>query len=175
LTPPAPLSATEVVGNALRGVPRSSDIWPAERHGEGSLVGNALRGVPQVKPHSTALFPGAWPSERHGGRSLQRAAEAAGGVRSFLILVALALLLPGCARRDRVRVASKEFTESIILGDMVSYLAADAGAPVEHARSLGDTSKPWLGVQSGELDVYVEYTGTLTREILADEKITTRR
>src|SRR4051794_26414730 len=107
----------------MRSIALEEDLTPPtplSRAGRGGPGGDriAARGTIEPGPISP-------PPRRRGGR----------GVRSFLVLVALAVLLPGCARRDRVRVASKEFPESVILGDMVSYLAADAGAPVEHARS----------------------------------------
>jgi osmoprotectant transport system permease protein len=52
-------------------------------------------------------------------------------------------------------------------------LAASAGAKTEHFTRLGDTSKTWNGLLVGELDAYVEYTGTLTQEILAKEHLRT--
>src|SRR5262249_33784426 len=99
-------------------------------------------------------------------------AVAGGAMRPHHLLVALALLAAGCGRADFV-VGSKAFPESIILGEMVSLLVADAGVSADHRRSLGDTSKTWNGLLAGELDAYVEYTGTLTQEVLADEKIRT--
>jgi osmoprotectant transport system permease protein len=72
-----------------------------------------------------------------------------------------------------VRVGSKAFTSSAVLGELVTLLAASGGARAEHRDRLGDTSKVWEGLLAGELDAYVEYTGTLTREILAKEKLRT--
>ncbi|MFO0879893.1 MAG: glycine betaine ABC transporter substrate-binding protein [Gemmataceae bacterium] len=91
-----------------------------------------------------------------------------------------ALLVVGClgcsAEPDTqpvVHVGSKAFAESVILGDLVRHLAISSGATAVHHERLGDTSKTWQGLLSGELDAYVEYTGTLTQEILAEEKIRT--
>jgi osmoprotectant transport system permease protein len=50
---------------------------------------------------------------------------------------------------------------------MVTQLAGSAGAEAEHASWLGDTSKPWNALLVGDIDVYCEYTGTLTQEILS--------
>jgi osmoprotectant transport system permease protein len=66
-----------------------------------------------------------------------------------------------------VRVGSKAFTESILLGELAAQLVRDAGGRAEHRRSLGGTRVLWEALRRGELDVYPEYTGTLEREILA--------
>ena len=86
--------------------------------------------------------------------------------------LALALLLWGvaCTSTDgggpQVRVGSKKFTESVILGEMVTQVAKDAGARASHRRELGGTTVLWEALRRGELDVYPEYTGTLRQELL---------
>ncbi len=72
-----------------------------------------------------------------------------------------------------VRVASKTFTESVVLGEMVTALAETDKARVKHFARLGGTRLAWEALLSGDIDVYPEYTGTITQEILADLKITT--
>jgi osmoprotectant transport system permease protein len=68
-----------------------------------------------------------------------------------------------------VTVASKSFTESVILGEMTAALIRGAGLPVEHRRQLGGTEVVFRALETGAVDVYPEYTGTLTKEILRDE------
>jgi osmoprotectant transport system permease protein len=86
----------------------------------------------------------------------------------------LLLAVPGCGRDDNaVRVGSKNFTASAVLGELVKHLATAAGADAVHRERLGDTSKAWTGLLEGELDAYVEYTGTLTQEVLAGERVGT--
>jgi osmoprotectant transport system permease protein len=72
-----------------------------------------------------------------------------------------------------VRVGSKVFTESVILGDIVAGLAKDTGADVRHeqTRSLGSTRVLWEALLAGNIDVYVEYTGTISQETLAAQKL----
>jgi osmoprotectant transport system permease protein len=84
-----------------------------------------------------------------------------------VIAAALALLLSAA---PQVRVGSKEFTESVVLGEIAAQLAADAGARVEHRRALGGTRVLWEALVRGDLDLYAEYTGTIAREILAAER-----
>jgi osmoprotectant transport system permease protein len=89
----------------------------------------------------------------------------------------LLLAAAGCSSRPddrpRVRVGSKAFTGSAVLGELATLLADSAGARAEHHDRLGDTSKVWEGLLAGALDAYVEYTGTLTREVLAKENLRT--
>ncbi|HSS39822.1 MAG TPA: glycine betaine ABC transporter substrate-binding protein [Polyangia bacterium] len=65
-----------------------------------------------------------------------------------------------------LRVGSKAFAESVILGEAAGLLAAAAGAPVEARPALGGTRLCWDALVAGALDVYPEYTGTLREEIL---------
>ncbi|MFL5346145.1 MAG: glycine betaine ABC transporter substrate-binding protein [Hyalangium sp.] len=66
-----------------------------------------------------------------------------------------------------VRVGSKKFTESVILGEMVVRLARASGARAVHRRELGGTTVLWEALKRGELELYPEYTGTLRQELLA--------
>jgi osmoprotectant transport system permease protein len=72
-----------------------------------------------------------------------------------------------------VRVGSKLFTESIVLGEMIAHVAKSAGAQPIHRRALGDTRKVWNALLVGEVDVYCEYVGTITQEILPDRGLKT--
>ena len=89
------------------------------------------------------------------------------------ILIALALLccfgsLSIAQEKPKVRVGSKSFTESVILGDLLAHLAADGGAEVEHRSELGGTQVLWKALVAGDIDAYVDYTGTIREELLAE-------
>ncbi|MCP3064761.1 ABC transporter permease subunit [Myxococcus sp. K38C18041901] len=93
-------------------------------------------------------------------------------------LLVLVLSMGACARASStpegaasVRVGSKKFTESVILGEMVAQLARSTGASVSHRRELGGTAVLWEALKRGELDVYPEYTGTLRQELLSGRKL----
>jgi osmoprotectant transport system permease protein len=80
--------------------------------------------------------------------------------------------LAGCAGpAPDVRFGSKKFTESEILGAMLTQAAGTCGVRAEHRQALGDTIVVWNGLRQGAIDAYVEYTGTLTEDILAGERI----
>ncbi len=84
---------------------------------------------------------------------------------------ALALLLASAppGPPEPLRVGSKAFTESVVLGELAAQLAASAGAPAVHRRALGGTRVLWEALRRGEIDLYPDYTGTVAREIL-DER-----
>ena len=68
-----------------------------------------------------------------------------------------------------VRVGSKAFTESIVLGELAAQVVRAAGIPAEHRPGLGGTRVLWEALRRGEIDVYPDYTGTLAREILRSD------
>ena len=61
---------------------------------------------------------------------------------------------------DPVNVASKGFTEQIILGKIMVNLLKDRGIPVKDRTSLGGTKVNREALEQGQIDVYMEYTGT---------------
>ena len=63
-------------------------------------------------------------------------------------------------------VGSKNFTESILLGEIVAQQLEHSGIPVERRLNLGGTFICHNAQISGQLDVYVEYTGTAYTAIL---------
>ncbi len=67
-----------------------------------------------------------------------------------------------------VRVGTKNFTENVILGEMVTLFLEQEGIPVVHRKQLGGTRVLWSALLNGDIDVYPEYTGTLIHEILAE-------
>ncbi len=69
--------------------------------------------------------------------------------------------------KPKVRVGSKSFTESVILGDLLFHLGTQAGAEVEHLSELGGTTVLWNALKSGDIDAYVDYTGTI-QELLSN-------
>ncbi len=88
---------------------------------------------------------------------------------SFACIAALlAALLAPAAGAEPLRVGSKRFTESYILGELLVQSAARAGAAVEHRPGLGNTAILFEALSRGAIDAYPEYTGTIAREILKE-------
>ncbi len=89
------------------------------------------------------------------------------------VVVLLLLWLLGGSRASAqppaIVVGSKSFTEAVILGEVLNHLAQDAGADARHRAELGGTQILFQGLEQGEIDAYVDYTGTISQEILAGE------
>ncbi len=86
-----------------------------------------------------------------------------------MIALPLAAAVLAAASPEALRVGSKAFAESVLLGEMAAQLARAAGAPAEHRPSLGGTRVLWEALRGGDVDLYPDYTGTLAREILSAE------
>jgi len=86
-------------------------------------------------------------------------------MRLFLVLLALAGLTAPTDAATPLRVGSKRFTESYILAEIVAQTAS-AAAPVAHRPGLGNTAVVFEALKAGAIDVYPEYLGTLSADIL---------
>ncbi len=91
------------------------------------------------------------------------------GARRLVLLAAGIALFAACAREPVVTLGSKAFTEGVILGEVLTQLVTAEGLPARHQRALGGTRLVFNALQSGDIDAYVEYTGTLTQEIYAND------
>lgn len=72
-----------------------------------------------------------------------------------------------------VTVASKDYTEQIILGNMLAELIENnTDIKVNRKFALGGTKVIFGALQSGEVDMYMEYTGTIFADMLKHDPIT---
>ncbi|MDB5961506.1 MAG: amino acid transporter permease [Massilia sp.] len=92
----------------------------------------------------------------------------------FSALLALVLLCCAPARADGgvLKIGSKRFTESYVLGEILTQTAGAHGK-AEHRQGLGNTAIVLAALQAGSIDVYPEYIGTIDLEILKNPKATT--
>lgn len=104
----------------------------------------------------------------------------------LLVLPLLALLTAGlliaCASSGGtgsanapIKVGSKDFTEAFIIGEMYALALEKAGFQVERKLNLGGTPVAQAALQSGEIDLYPEYTGTGLLTILKEPAISDRQ
>ena len=88
-------------------------------------------------------------------------------ILTVLIAIVLTAFSSVSTASETMRVGSKRFPESYILGEIVTQLAASVGeASVSHDEGLGSTGIVAAALESGAIDIYAEYTGTIRREIL---------
>ena len=90
----------------------------------------------------------------------------------WLVILVLGLIMPAQVQADPVRVGCKNFTEQEILGELVSQLIErNTDLSVERRFGLGGTDICHAALVSGELDIYVEYTGTALLNVLKHKAI----
>lgn len=70
-----------------------------------------------------------------------------------------------------VNIGSKATTEPVILGEVLTLLAENAGAEAVHRAGLGGTQILFQALVKGDIDAYVDYTGTLALEVLYGENV----
>ncbi len=93
-------------------------------------------------------------------------------MKRFLLLASLVFSLSGCTEKKpdqpTVAIGAKKFTESFLLAEMGANLSRQSGVVAER-KDLGSTPTLWIALTQGDIDVYPEYTGTITRQILKDD------
>src|SRR5438270_5643086 len=86
-----------------------------------------------------------------------------------LILAAVALSC-GPSRENRVVVGSKNFTEQLILGELIAQqIESHTNLVVERKFYLAGTYICQQAILGGRIDIYPEYTGTALTAILKDD------
>ena len=73
----------------------------------------------------------------------------------------------GCSSKPHVVVGSKNFTEQVLLGEIIAQqIEQKAHVPVERKLNLGGTLLAHEALKQGGIDLYPEYTGTALTAIL---------
>ena len=98
------------------------------------------------------------------------------GLAALILLLAFvfaAALRQG--QRETLHIATKPMTEQYILGEMLDILIEqDTDLEVELTQGVGGgTSNIWPAMESGEFDLYPEYTGTAWNMVLKREGLYT--
>jgi len=85
------------------------------------------------------------------------------------VALVAALAVPSTAS-PTFTVGSKQFTESYVLGEVIRQLASRVGeARSDHKQGLGTTGIVFAALKTGNIDVYPEYTGTISQELLKNK------
>lgn len=83
-----------------------------------------------------------------------------------IVLVVILLVAAGCSSGPRVVVGSKNFTEQVLLGEIIAQQIELKGIPVERKLNLGGTLLAHEALKQGGIDLYPEYTGTALTAVL---------
>lgn len=85
-------------------------------------------------------------------------------------VILIAATLAGCGNSQKpLIVGSKNFTEQVVLGEIIAqHLEHRLQRKVERKLNLGGTLLSYQALQSGEVSLYPEYTGTIEATILKE-------
>jgi osmoprotectant transport system substrate-binding protein len=89
----------------------------------------------------------------------------------FLYLLNLIYFVCACAKppQSKITIGSKFFTEQVVLAELLAqHIEAKTGIPVTRKTNLGGTLLVHKALLAGELDLYVEYTGTALTAVLSE-------
>src|SRR5438132_14107456 len=87
----------------------------------------------------------------------------------FLYLLNFTYFVAACTRppQSKITIGSKFFTEQVVLAELLAqHIEARTGIPVIRKTNLGGTLLVHKALLAGELDLYVEYTGTALTTVL---------
>jgi osmoprotectant transport system substrate-binding protein len=80
------------------------------------------------------------------------------------------LLMAGCRETRDIAVGSKNFTEQLLLGEMLAQMLEALGLkPVDRRFYLAGTYICHQALLAGRIDMYVEYTGTALAAVLKEK------
>src|SRR6266436_8528431 len=87
----------------------------------------------------------------------------------FLCLLTFLYFFSACNKppQTKITIGSKFFTEQVVLAELLAqHIEAKTGIPVERKTNLGGSLLVHKALVAGELDLYVEYTGTALTAVL---------
>jgi Periplasmic glycine betaine/choline-binding (lipo)protein of an ABC-type transport system (osmoprotectant binding protein) len=84
-----------------------------------------------------------------------------------LLMIVIASGAVACKRTQPLRVGSKNFTEQVILGEIIAQHAENKlKIKIDRRLNMGGTLLVHQAIQGAQIDVYPEYTGTALASIL---------
>lgn len=86
--------------------------------------------------------------------------------RLFMLVLLVCFSLSAKTDEGPIRIASKMFSESYVLAEIVTQLLIAEGFDAQHEQGLGGTLFAYEALRNGEIDIYPEYSGTLTQAVL---------
>src|SRR5580704_8744671 len=87
-----------------------------------------------------------------------------------LLCLAVSFYACGPSRENRIVVGAKNFTEQLILGELIAQqIEAKTQLPVERRFYLAGTYICQQAILAGRIDIYPEYTGTALTAVLKDK------
>ncbi|HYE75595.1 MAG TPA: ABC transporter permease/substrate-binding protein, partial [Blastocatellia bacterium] len=96
---------------------------------------------------------------------------------AVIVIAALLLIFGGIAlgkrQQDQIVIGSKDFTEQLLLGELLAQVIEhNSSLKVIRKLGLGDTLVCETAMRAGDIDAYVEYTGTALTTIFKQPILT---
>jgi osmoprotectant transport system substrate-binding protein len=92
-------------------------------------------------------------------------------MRRLFALILVVAFLPSCRQpKPQIVIGSKFFTDQVVLAELLAqHIEARTGIHVERKTNLGGTLLVHKAMQAGQVDLYVEYTGTALNAVLNEK------
>lgn len=92
-------------------------------------------------------------------------------IKIITAVIIVTILISGCTQTSSdktIVIGSKQFQESFILAHMISLILEDSGYDTDVKVGLGGTFVNYEALKQGQIQTYVEYTGTAYSQILEE-------
>jgi osmoprotectant transport system permease protein len=111
----------------------------------------------------------AWLEHRMRRRGTALPGPGIAAIAALSIVALLGWSVTTRASRSAIVVGSKNFTEQVVLGELIAQAIEAEGVTVARKLNLGGTFICDRALRSGDIDVYVEYTGTAVTAVFHQE------
>lgn len=114
-------------------------------------------------------------AKRRSGRKKSKAGKITAAAAVLLCIILVAVQIVSSVKGDTINIATKPMTEQYVLGEMLDILIEhDTDLNVELTQGVGGgTSNIQPAMESGEFDIYPEYTGTAWNMVLKNTGVYT--
>lgn len=128
-----------------------------------------------LKLLETDVSPKGLQKEQKGNQNIRRIRKWV--VAALIVILPLSAFIPqisaGKGDKDTITITGKNFTEQEIMVYIMGHLIEEhTDLNVEYESFLGGTAPAFEGVNNGDYDLYMEYTGTALLSILKEDMIT---
>lgn len=87
-----------------------------------------------------------------------------------VLMFSVVLLLGACGGEEEIVISGKPWTEQFILPHVLGqYIEAETDYKVAYEEGLGEVAIMTPALEKGDIDLYVEYTGTGLKDVLKEE------
>src|SRR5699024_3919888 len=113
--------------------------------------------------------PGSSPTSR-GGFKMKKGMYMRLKTKGLIAIFILVIVLSACSSKNEVVISGKPWTEQYILPYILGgVIEENTDYDVKYEEGLGEVAILTPALDKGEIDLYVEYTGTGLKDVLEEE------